>query len=92
MKLKNKKSPKFVQDYQKKEKGSIYGNLTRKGPKKSPDLESSLDDDQILDNDQERSVLSNNLQMQNHTLTFILKNKQLLAGTSVPHPQAKPIA
>ena len=78
MNLKNKIILLFVQTYQKR-KEIPYIEMSRDNDRKrkeSPYVEISRD------NDQKHAYISNEMQLQNHSLTFFHKNKPLLSATS----------
>ena len=68
----------FCTNQPKKKRGSIYGNVTWQGSKKEkiPYMEMSRD------NDQNNAYVNNEMQLQNHSLTTIHKNKPHFSATS----------
>ena len=79
MSLKNKIILLFVQTYQKR-KEVPYIEMSRENDQKrkeSPCMKMSRD------NDQKHAYISNEIQLQNRSLTFFHKNKSLLSATSI---------
>ena len=79
MNLKNKRLLLFVQTYEKR-KEVPYLEMSRDNDQKrkeSPYLEMSHD------NDQKPAYLSNEMQLRNHSSTFIHRNESLLSATSI---------
>ena len=69
----------FCTNLPKKERSSIQGNVSDNDQKRkeSPYLEMSRD------NDQKHAYMSNKMQLQNHSLTFIQKHQKVLSATSI---------